>query len=106
MSQINLDYKGKKYVLEYTRETVKTIEKLGFSFDKYSENPMTQIPIVFNGAFLKNHKFMKNDEIQEIYDSLKDKQKLMEGLLSMISDCYTSLMDDSNNEGNATWEIV
>lgn len=105
MSQINLDYKGKKYVLEYTRETVKIIEKLGFSFEKYSENMMTQIPIVFNGAFLKNHKFMKNEEIQEIYDNIKDKKGLLEALISMISDCYTSLLDE-NNEGNATWEMA
>ena len=33
MSKINLTYKDKEYTLEFTRQTVRTIESQGFVFD-------------------------------------------------------------------------
>lgn len=106
--KINLTYNDEKYCLEYSRETVKQIEKLGFSIDNYSEQLMTMIPLVFRGAFLKNHKFVKESVVNEIYDKTPNKKELMETLLEMIIECYNSLIDETEDgkEGNASWEIV
>ena len=65
---------------------------------------MNMMPLVFKGAFHKNHKFVKQTEIENIFNAIKDRDKLMSELLKMISDSYESLMN--NDEGNLDWEIV
>lgn len=100
---------GKEYILEYNRKSVQQIEKLGFSLNQAADKPMTMFPLMFRGAFLAHHKYMKDKEIEEIYDAIKDKSVLHENLLNMITECYTSLLDEETNgedEGNADWEII
>ena len=43
---------GKVYTLEYTRQTVKMMERQGFVPEKVSEQPMTYLPTLFAGAFM------------------------------------------------------
>lgn len=109
-TQIKLKNKksGKEYILEYNRKTVQQIERLGFSINQASEKPMTMFPLMFRGAFLANHKYLKEKEIEEIYDGLKNKNELNEKLLTMITECYSTLLDgdEEENEGNVDWEIV
>ena len=45
---IKLEYAGKEYILEFDRESITYLEKIGFGLDKYSAQPMTQIPLLFN----------------------------------------------------------
>lgn len=99
--------KGNEYILEYTRETVAILEKQGFDSSKIQSSPMTMLPLLFRCAFLKNHRSIRESEITELYDSLKNKDKLIPALVEMVSDCYNSLLEDNeNNEGNVDWEIV
>ena len=64
---------GKEYVLEFDRDSVTYLEKLGFSLDKYSEQPMTMMPLLFRAAFFKNHKFEKQAAIDDIYNNIKNR---------------------------------
>lgn len=107
--QIKISYKDKEYVLEYNRDSVSKMESLGFDINDLSGKIATNYPIIFRGAFLKNHKFAKQSEIDEIYSNIKNKKELMQALIEMITDCYLSLLEDNDNnddEKNATWEIV
>lgn len=96
---------GKEYVLEFDRDSVTYLERLGFSLDKYSEQPMTMMPLLFKAAFFKNHKFEKQAAIDDIYNNIKNRNKLMNALVSMVGDSYQSLVED-NDEGNADWEMA
>lgn len=96
---------GQEYHLDFDRDSITYLEKLGFALDKYSAQPMTQIPLLFRGAFYKNHKFVKTSEIDKIFDNLKNKDKLMAALVEMVGESYQSLVDN-NNEGNVEWEQV
>lgn len=96
---------GKEYILEFDRDSVTYLEKLGFSLDKYSEQPMTMMPLLFKAAFFKNHKFEKQSVIDDIYSSIKNRNKLMNALVDMVGDSYQSLVAD-NDEGNADWEMA
>lgn len=102
---IKLTWKSKEYILEYDRETITYLEKLGFSLDKYSSQPMTMMPLLFKGAFLKHHKFLKEAEKEEIYKNIKNRNKLTNALAEMVGEAYEDLVKD-NEEGNADWEIV
>jgi hypothetical protein len=102
---IKLKANGKEYILEYDRETITYIEKMGFSLEKYSSQPMTMYPLLFKGAFYKHHKFVKEQEKDELYNNIRNRSKLMNALVEMVGEAYEELVKD-NEEGNADWEIV
>ena len=52
MKQITFEYEGKDYTLEYTRNSVRTMERRGFVSDDITTKPMTVVPDLFAGAFL------------------------------------------------------
>ena len=108
MSKINLTYDKKEYVLEYNRQSVKTMESQGFVLEELTTKPMTMIPLLFAGAFIKNHSGkdgVKRKVIDEIFEEIGDKTALMEALMEMYADTLASLTD-SSNEGNVTWAMV
>lgn len=107
-TKINLTYKDVDYTLEYNRMAVKYIESEGFELEKFSKQPMNMIELVFAGAFYKNHRNISQNLLDEIYNSCKDKNRLIEFITKMITECYTSLMENpkEDSEGNATWEVV
>ena len=108
MSKINLTYEKKEYVLEYNRQSVKTMESQGFVLEELTTKPMTMIPLLFAGAFIKNHSGkdgVKRKVIDEIFEEIGDKTALMEALMEMYADTLASLTD-GNSEGNVTWAMV
>ena len=96
---------GIEYQLEFDRDSIAYLEKQGFSLDKYATQPMTQIPLLFKGAFFKHHKFIKDNEVKELFDNVKQKDKLMAALVDMIGESYQALVED-NDKGNVEWETV
>ena len=105
MSKIVLKHNNKEYVLEYNRQSVKMIEGQGFVLDEIATKPVTMIPLLFQGAFIKNCKGVKRAVIDEIYDGIGNKSDLMNVLLEMYAETLSSLTDDTE-EGNVTWEMV
>ena len=105
MSKINLTHDKKEYVLEYSRQSVKTMESQGFVLEDLTAKPMTMIPLLFQGAFIKNHRGIKRNLMDEIFEEIGDKTALMEALMEMYAETLTSLTD-GNGEGNATWAMV
>lgn len=107
--KIKINYKDKEYILEYNRKTVSDLEGMGFVASEFANKPATMLPLAFRGAFLKNHKFLKQEIINEIFEHIPNRQGLIAQLSEMISECYQSLMGDEVEEdaqGNASWEIV
>ncbi len=107
-TKINLTYKGESYTLEYNRMGVKLLENAGFVFEDFLSKPMNNIELVFTGAFVKNHRKVPQTTIDEIFEHLKNKTKLIETLQKMIQETYDALLDEpeEDEEGNATWEVV
>ena len=107
--KIKLTYDGKDYTLEYTRQTISQLENRGFIAADFAEKPATMLPLAFKGAFLKNHKFVKDETIEEIFNHIKDKQGLIAQLSTMLVECYETLMNDTeveDDKGNAVWEMT
>lgn len=103
MKQITFDYQGKEYTLEYTRNSVRTMERRGFVADDITTKPMSVVPDLFAGAFLANHPQVKRDKIDKIYESLNGKNKLISALIEMYNDTIETLLDSGEDEGNANW---
>ena len=105
--QIKFEYKDKEYTLEYTRETIKQMEREGFVAGDILTKPMSTLPKLFAGAFKAHHKFdIKQKSIDEIFDLFTNKQALVEKLAEMYAEPMETLMDnESVDEGNAiAWD--
>lgn len=112
-TQITVTYKKNDYVLEYSRNAVKTMEQQGFVLDKLSEQPMTMVPLLVYGAFIKNNKGIKRNLVDEIYDHIADKigdgdNGFIHALLEMYAETVNTLTDNENvDEGNrAVWTVT
>ena len=105
MSKINLTYDKKEYVLEFNRQSVKTMEGQGFVLEELTAKPMTMIPLLFQGAFIKNHRGIKRSLMDEIFEEIGDKTALMEALMEMYAETLSTLTEN-NSEGNATWAMT
>ena len=105
MSKIVLNYDKKEYELEYKRQSVKMMESQGFVLDELTSKPMTMIPLLFSGAFIKNCKGIKRSVVDEIFDGINDKTALMQTLMEMYAETLSTLTDDTG-EGNVNWTLV
>lgn len=106
MSKITFTYKKNEYTLEYNRSTIKLMESQGFVLDEVSSKPANMFPQLFAGAFMKNHRGLKRNYIDEMFDQTKDKMGLMQVLIEMYAEALSSLVDDNPDGGNATWARV
>ena len=105
--QINFEYNNKEYTLEYTRETVKQMEREGFVAGDILTKPMLTLPKLFAGAFKAHHRFdTKQKIIDEIFELFTNKQALVEKLAEMYAEPMETLLDNDNiDSGNAiTWD--
>lgn len=105
---INFTYENRKYVLEYSRRTVRQMENSGFRIDDISEKPLTFLSELFAGAFKKNHRYVKADEIDRMQELFKDKEKLTETLMSMYTETLETLTtnkEDEDEENLISWSV-
>lgn len=105
---ITFPYEGKDYTLEFTCDSVRTLERDGFVIEDMAKKPMTVLPKLFAGAFLANHKHDKNirSKIDEIYKKFTNKGELIEKLAEMYNETVETLVDEpeDGDEGNISWK--
>ena len=104
--QLNFEYKGKEYTLEYTRASVQQMEREGFVANDIVAKPMLTLPKLFAGAFKAHHRFdAKQKDIDEIFELFGNKQALIEKLAEMYAEPMEALLDNDIDEGNViAWE--
>lgn len=105
MSKIKLTYNKTEYALEYNRQSVKTMEAQGFNLNELTDKPMTMIPMLFEGAFIKNHRGVKRKVMSDIYDEIADKSGLTEKLMEMYAETLSTLTETNPDAGNVTWTV-
>ena len=102
--QLTFTFEGKEYTLEFTRRTVAEMEKKGFIASEITDKPMTTLPALFAGAFLANHRFVKQDVIENIYSKLTKKEALIGKLAEMYNEPIMALVEEpEEDEGNVDW---
>ena len=102
--QLNFEYKGTEYTLEFTRRTVEQMEREGFVADDVKTKPMTTLPTLFAGAFKAHHRYVKPDVINEIYSKMTNKADLIGKLAEMYNEPIMALIDEPDESSeNLTW---
>lgn len=61
---------GEKYILDFTRESVKFAEQRGFKISELTDFPQTNIPQLFYFAFRKNHRNIPREKTDKLLESL------------------------------------
>ena len=105
VNAICFEENGKKYCLEYNRESVLRMEAAGFKPGESGEKPLMELNMLWAGAFYKNHRNISSNVIEKLLESRKCKRKLLEKLREMFADTYNSVFndEDEDDEGNANW---
>lgn len=92
------------YTLEYNRKSIETMERQGFIASEITDKPMTYLPMLFRGAFLAHHRFVKPEVIDALYAKLTRKDKLLEKLTEMYNEPVMTLLEEPEERaGNLDW---
>jgi len=80
------------------------MEKNGCIANDIDTKPMTVLPMLFEGAFLAHHRFVKKDVIQTIYSKMTHKEDLIGKLAEMYNEPIMALVaEPDKSEGNVDW---
>ena len=102
--QLNFEYKGVQYTLEYTRKSVEQMEKEGFVAEDIQTKPVSMLPTLFAGAFKANHRWVKRELIDEIFSKMTNKGDLIGKLAEMYNEPIMALIDEpAESSENLTW---
>lgn len=106
--KIEFNYDGVDYTLEYNRDAIIYMEKQGLDIHQIDTKPLTMLSILWQGAFLKNHRREKTEKIEEIYANIPNKSDLNAALSEMYIETYSILIADNeenDNSKNIQWKM-
>jgi hypothetical protein len=102
--KLSFTYQDKEYCLEFTRKSITQMERNGFVASDITTKPMSTLPALFAGAFLANHRYIKPETVDEIYEKMVNKDGLIEKLAEMYREPIEALMNEPEEaEGNLNW---
>ena len=103
---IKVTYKNAEYRLEYNRESIIWMEKEGLNL-KNTAAFVTNITLLFQGAFRMNHSDVDDSIMDEIFQAIPDKKELFTALGKMYSQVIkdTVIADDKTKAKNVSWVV-
>jgi len=105
--KIAFTYDNNNYELEFTANSIKTMDKQGFDFVNMDKHPITLGEDLFIGSFIAHHPTVSEKKRREIYEQMKQQSgsdNLTETLVKMAADALQNIIDP--DKGNITWEIM
>lgn len=110
MASIKLNLDNRTYELEFDKATVKWCDAQGLTVDNLSQYPMTYIPILVQGAFRKNHRYLSNSTIDDLYKRIPQKTEFIAKLMELYVEPINALMGSDETEEyeekNEIWTLV
>lgn len=100
---IKLTFEDKEYTLEFTRKTLEKMEADGIYIAELQNKVVTTTVNLFRYSFFANHKRMKNEEIERVYNKISKKQELIAKLTEMVMDTLNSLYEEPEEKNAITW---
>lgn len=102
-TELTFEYRGKDYVLTYTVESLKRLEKSGFSFSNISDRLLTATEDLFCAAFNARHpdtpRKLREEIFREFSAESDDGDSLTEILVAMVNEVIEAMRP----AGNVKW---
>lgn len=102
---IVFEHKGTQYTLEFTRDSVKQLERAGFNYEEAGSKPITSLMTLFKGAFLAHHQRTPQAVIEEIWESLENKDGLFDALAELYNEPIEALMKEPEEGKKIAWTV-
>ena len=83
MNTCTIEINDKEYTLCLTRESIKTIENMGFNIQNFIQKPITYQDILWYGGFIANHPDVNPNlaiKLMETYQKEGDVSEVLEFL--------------------------
>lgn len=103
---ITFEHKGTNYTLEFTRDVIKQMERSGFSIENAASQPVTSLLVLFKGAFIAHHPRTSQSTIDEIWDSLGDKDGIFEALANLYNEPIEAMMKEPEDSKKIAWKVT
>lgn len=103
---IVFEHKGTQYTLEFSRDSVKQMERAGFNISDAADKPITSLDILFRGAFICHHPRTSQAVIEEIWDSLSDKDGLFDALADLYNEPMEAMLKEPDEAKKISWKVV
>ncbi len=103
---ISFENKGTHYTLEFTRDSVKQMERVGFSVAMAENQPVTAMQTLFKGAFIAHHPRISQATIDDIWENLGNKDGLFDALLNLYNEPIEALMKEPEEGKKIEWKVV
>lgn len=117
-TRIEFDFKGEHYILEYTANSLKKMERAGVKLSKLDEMVFSAQEIIFRGAFYANHPTTPERTIHEIYMALKRTEEDSETTydedgreVDELTEVLVEMLQEATDEitgrgGNVSWKVT
>lgn len=92
--QLTFTDNGVDYTLEFTRNTVRRMERNGFDASAAEKSPMTAVYDLFVGAFQANHRNVDSRKLDDMFNRIGDIGAWAEDLLEMYKEPFETLADE------------
>ena len=108
MKKITFTYDDTQYNLRFTKRTVQQMEQAGFNIQEIDSKMVTTLPLLFAGAFKAEQPFLNQGKIDEIYETLPNKEDLIIALVELYNDTMQGLLVEPDaKKGNVTeWKMT
>lgn len=103
---ITFTYEDTPYKLEFTADSLKKMQNMGFDFGNMGSKILTVAEDLFCGAFIANHSNVMRKKRLEIYRDLVESTEGGEDLIDVLLEMVNETIDEINyHEGNTKWEV-
>ena len=103
---IAFNHKGTDYTLEFTRDSIKQMERHGFDLNAALSQPVTSVATLFRGAFSAHHPHVSQTTVDEIWDGMENKNGLFEALIDLYNEPLEALMEEPEEGKKIEWKVV
>lgn len=103
---LDFEYKDKEYSLCYTVDSLKRLEKNGFSFATLDERLLTGAEDLFCAAFNAKHPEVPRRVREEIYHEMQTAAEDGTTIADVLLDMLNETIEDMKPRGNIGWKIT
>ena len=108
MSKTKIEFTkdNKDYVLEFTADSLKKMEKRGFSFNNIDDRLLSARDDLFCGLFIENHDDVPHRDRLEIFHELTGAEDGGQTIEDVMAQMLNEALDElQQHKGNVSWRV-